>query len=1745
MMPRDCRHAVFDFMLACISGQYQELGMARITFYNFLRNYTLVEDFADMYKVLSALCNGGRDISGFEKSINKLLITWLDMTLRRVSYYPHRLLLASLPSTSPITSFPFSWAIATVPSLAAAASTVQQDHVSVQVHPQPSPSSTTNTLTTTATTAATTATASSTVLGTTSATNPSQATPSSIPFLSDILHLLTMIAKFNFALFEEKEVTQMVMATQQAFYTSNHPGDIATCLSFCDVLVRYRFVPLEALEPFLQIICGSVTLPQQALTASKVSYWSIFLNLLRSHCAHNAILTLCNFLDDHLLPGSSAENLAEGATVLLSRVAWGDNHKQLKLSDSYKISNIVILLYFLRAAQQGAKDNAVIQACLLHSLISLIAKPHDKAPIGLMDWEVIWDICEAATTLAVANMSDAQRAVLQSQLAGGSPPEHLAIEGRYDLHHQLGHFLFKIQQEYGAGDMCLVSRWMDLLYTLRHDLPTPMAMLLLDYYQAEHLLLPSSDQWLELLWEMVCSFYQPPTASTALRSRVLMIVSVVYVAIKDFYMDAYVTRIVLPMMKDIPQETDMTLKQAAIDLLVQCACDCQSPSLFGTLLPLLQACARCQCQRSSHPKDTNAAIASFGSISASSSPVNHGQCSSIAGICGLLDLFQQLLHNDQHQPKHFCVSTYHSILSLVQEPHGLFCPYGGPRLMALDFLLRLRCSSNHRLYLIDKVPLDDDDQYVAKIRELYGKHKIDLQRQQEEAYPAMISRPAPAKPYYGYASPLFLSYNPQARTNDDSDLDDDDDAGANEADPSDQDGGDQDDPVVLDMNALLQTYVTVFTECPNWHVVVFLLQRFNWQLATKHLFCGARKGIRQLSRLLVKGVTSRQFLKQVTHVAPAIKRNDFSIHAYQVLTVLVSYRYLNKRDQDEIVYAFYVGITQVTAATKTCIHALSLCCHELPLSIAKMLNEILRRMSQIISVGGVAVHILEFLSGLARLPSLYANFTGDMYKPVFAIALNYLQHARSATASAGSPSGNSATANTTAAPTAITNTSTTASPAMSPLFNTSASLNQSPAALSETSSPHATTSTAGSPATNKDQPMSQYVLTMAYLVITIWFTAIPLRERRKHVPFIVQRLLAGGQADEPTFTCVDMLSRFTFADVSLSPNKSLVANILMEGDSSHPPPAPPPNNTPSLDGHQQTQAARTWVYGHTLFTLKTAKALGWVEVTIRRPSGTVSMMCNIENTFKSDNVDYKTLPALLMMQYQPDLMSQRLLQDDNLALDSCQEEVGQPTSASWMDQGAALGITLREEPAAAQEPAAAGSASTSPQASACQPADDPADTFKKKKRTTSGPSSSASSPSILPPGLKTPRLGKTKETLAQEERVKAILRDILADPDGHPQTQTADDLSKRTVLRKTEPPLDPAFLYMQMVNYPDMAMENLPPLPEDDATVRAIGNLDRIPVVDFHKIGVLYVAKGQTEETAILANEHGSPDYVKFLHGLGTLERLRGRQGNTGGLDRSQDVDGAYAYFWKDDVTEMVFHTATMMPTRLDRDPRCSGKKRHIGNDFVTIVYVDDLATPFRFDTLPGQFNFINIIIRPYSKGNSSAKPLINPWLQENSFFLVTLQKRPDMPADIGPLGEGKLISAQSLPGFIRQVSLHANIFAQIFHHFGAGGKQEYVSHWRERLRHIRRIKDRWIQQSQATSAASASTSTANNSTTPTNSANATPVSNANVAPTSAPPQSILAATSMVHTNNSSNISSTNVTTSPKLDHILNFTRYT
>jgi tuberous sclerosis protein 2 len=285
--------------------------------------------------------------------------------------------------------------------------------------------------------------------------------------------------------------------------------------------------------------------------------------------------------------------------------------------------------------------------------------------------------------------------------------------------------------------------------------------------------------------------------------------------------------------------------------------------------------------------------------------------------------------------------------------------------------------------------------------------------------------------------------------------------------------------------------------------------------------------------------------------------------------------------------------------------------------------------------------------------------------------------------------------------------------------------------------------------------------------------------------------------------------------------------------------------------------------------------------------------------------------------------------------------------------------------------------------------------------------------------------------------------------------------------------IDPSFFALQLSPYGRNAGLRRSKVVDTSGLPALFRLLDRIPVIDTHKVGIMYVALGQTHEREILGNNHGSPAYTRFLEGIGRLINLRGQVDvYAGGLD--PDEDGEYAYAWWDDIGQILYHTATLMPNH-PHEPQFDNKKRHIGNDFVRIIW-NDSGMPYRFDTLTTQFQFVNIVIEPHSPlgaiaafsssspstpGPSNSSPG-GPGSQpqhENEYFRVTVQRAPGM-TEFTPIGNFKLISAENLPLLVRQLSLLADWFASVFQNTQGDTVQvEVQTNWRARLQAIKRFR--------------------------------------------------------------------------------------
>lgn len=149
--------------------------------------------------------------------------------------------------------------------------------------------------------------------------------------------------------------------------------------------------------------------------------------------------------------------------------------------------------------------------------------------------------------------------------------------------------------------------------------------------------------------------------------------------------------------------------------------------------------------------------------------------------------------------------------------------------------------------------------------------------------------------------------------------------------------------------------------------------------------------------------------------------------------------------------------------------------------------------------------------------------------------------------------------------------------------------------------------------------------------------------------------------------------------------------------------------------------------------------------------------------------------------------------------------------------------------------------------------------------------------------------------------------------------------------------INPSFVFVQL--FSSGKINNSEIFPVTDKHKGTLNLLDLIPPYEIHKIGVLYVGPGQANnESEILRNRNGSLRYTQFLHNLGSLIAIKDAKDKKLFVNMEAPREGNFTYVWHDEIIQMTFHVATLMPT-LESDPNCNEKKKYIGNDFATIVY--------------------------------------------------------------------------------------------------------------------------------------------------------------------------------------------------------------
>lgn len=144
--------------------------------------------------------------------------------------------------------------------------------------------------------------------------------------------------------------------------------------------------------------------------------------------------------------------------------------------------------------------------------------------------------------------------------------------------------------------------------------------------------------------------------------------------------------------------------------------------------------------------------------------------------------------------------------------------------------------------------------------------------------------------------------------------------------------------------------------------------------------------------------------------------------------------------------------------------------------------------------------------------------------------------------------------------------------------------------------------------------------------------------------------------------------------------------------------------------------------------------------------------------------------------------------------------------------------------------------------------------------------------------------------------------------------------------------------------------------------------LDEQGLTRNYKVGVLYCKAAQSTEEDMYNNQYSSKNLDDFLQLIGDRVRLKGFDKYRAGLDNKTDTTGQYSIYSTYADCEIMFHVSTLLPFTPNNRQQLL-RKRHIGNDIVTIIFQESEALPFTPATMRSHFQHVFIIIRILKDG--------------------------------------------------------------------------------------------------------------------------------------------------------------------------------
>uniref|UniRef100_G1QBN9 Signal-induced proliferation-associated protein 1 n=1 Tax=Myotis lucifugus TaxID=59463 RepID=G1QBN9_MYOLU len=248
-------------------------------------------------------------------------------------------------------------------------------------------------------------------------------------------------------------------------------------------------------------------------------------------------------------------------------------------------------------------------------------------------------------------------------------------------------------------------------------------------------------------------------------------------------------------------------------------------------------------------------------------------------------------------------------------------------------------------------------------------------------------------------------------------------------------------------------------------------------------------------------------------------------------------------------------------------------------------------------------------------------------------------------------------------------------------------------------------------------------------------------------------------------------------------------------------------------------------------------------------------------------------------------------------------------------------------------------------------------------------------------------------------------------------------LSPRKLLEHVAPRLSPTCLRLGSAS---------PKVP------RTLLTLDEQVLSFQRKVGILYCRAGQGSEEEMYNNQEAGPAFMQFLTLLGDVVRLKGFESYRAQLDTvPADSTGTHSLYTVYQDHEIMFHVSTMLPYTPNNQQQLL-RKRHIGNNIVTIVFQEPGSKPFCPTTIRSHFQHVFLVVRAQAPCTA------------HTSYRVAVSRTQDTPAfgPVLPLGGGPFPANADFRAFLLAKALNgeqAAGHARQFHTMATRTRQQYL----------------------------------------------------------------------------------------------------